>query len=205
MFGLGGKSSLESLDADERRRRTPPGQTLTEKWPVLHYGSVPRANLETWQFRIFGLVDAERTLSWTEFNALPRITLTSDFHCVTTWSRLDNTWEGVPTREVIRLVQVDPAARYVMVHGMNNYTTNLPLDAFLDDDCLFAFQHDGKPLTAEHGGPMRLVVPKLYAWKSAKWCTGIELMQNDRPGFWERGGYHMYGDPWKEERYGGWR
>jgi DMSO/TMAO reductase YedYZ molybdopterin-dependent catalytic subunit len=186
----------------EKRRRTPPGQTLTEKWPVLHYGGVPPVDLATWQFRIFGLVEEERSFTWEEFNRLPRVTLTSDFHCVTGWSRLGNAWEGVPTREVLNLARVKPEARVVMVHGMNGYTTNLPLDEFLGEDCLFALKHDGKPLTLEHGGPMRLVVPRLYAWKSAKWCTGVEFLPEDRPGFWERLGYHMHGDPWTEERYG---
>jgi DMSO/TMAO reductase YedYZ molybdopterin-dependent catalytic subunit len=190
-----------AIDPD-RARRVPPGQALTEKWPVLHYGGVPRVDLARWRFRIFGLVEAERELAWEEFAALPRTTLTTDFHCVTGWSRLENTWEGVATRTVLDLVTVKPEARYVMVHGMNNYTANLALDDFLRDDCVFAFTHDGQPLSADHGGPLRLVVPHLYAWKSAKWCTGVELMAEDRPGFWERGGYHMHGDPWREERYG---
>lgn len=189
----------------EKAARTPPGQALTEKWPVLHYGRVPMVDLAAWTFRISGAVREERSLTWEEFGELPRITLTADFHCVTGWSRLDNTWEGVPTREVLALVEPLPAARFVMVHGMNGYTTNLPLQEFLGEDCLFAVAHDGQPLSPEHGGPLRLVVPKLYAWKSAKWVTGIELMAQDRPGFWERGGYHMHGDPWTEERYGGWR
>jgi DMSO/TMAO reductase YedYZ molybdopterin-dependent catalytic subunit len=188
----------------ERARRTPPGQALTTRFPVLHYGGVPTLDPATWTFRLFGLVAAERSLTWEEFRALPRVTLTSDFHCVTGWSRLDNTWEGVPTREVVSLARPDPAARFVMVHGANGYTTNLPLEALLGEDCLFAFRHDGADLTAEHGGPMRLVVPRLYAWKSAKWCTGLEFLSEDQPGFWERNGYHMHGDPWREERYG-WR
>lgn len=185
-------------------RRTPPGQALTRRFPVLHYGAVPDLRLADWSFRLFGLVAEPRALSWEEFLALPRVTLTADFHCVTGWSRLDNTWEGVRTRDVAALVSVSPEARFVMVHGANDYTTNLPLDEFFGDDCLFALRHDGADLTPEHGGPMRLVVPRLYAWKSAKWCTGIEFLAADRPGFWERNGYHMHGDPWREERYG-WR
>jgi DMSO/TMAO reductase YedYZ molybdopterin-dependent catalytic subunit len=184
--------------------RVPPGQTLTQKWPVLHYGSVPSVDLQRWSFRIFGLVKAERTLTWSQFRELPTITRTSDFHCVTGWSRLENHWEGVATREIVKLVEVDPRAQYVMVHGMNNFAANLPLAEFLDEDALFAFKHDGRDLTPEHGWPLRLIVPKLYAWKSAKWVTGIELIAEDRPGFWERYGYHMHGDPWKEERYSGW-
>jgi DMSO/TMAO reductase YedYZ molybdopterin-dependent catalytic subunit len=184
--------------------RVPPGQTLTQKWPVLHYGDVPKIDLATWTFRIFGLVNAERTLSWEEFQALPRTTVAADFHCVTGWSRLENRWEGVATREVLNRVEPAPSARFVIVHGRNDYTTNLPLTEFLAEDALFADRHDGEALTPEHGGPLRLVVPKLYAWKSAKWVTGIELIAEERPGFWEAYGYHMHGDPWKEERYGGW-
>lgn len=186
----------------ELAKRIPAGQTLTEKWPVLHAGSVPQVNLASWRFRIRGLVEQERELTWEEFRALPVMTNTSDFHCVTAWSRLDNRWEGVSTREALGLVQPTPEARFVMVHGENDYTTNLPLEAFLDDDCLFAWSHDGEPLTPMHGGPLRLIVPKLYAWKSAKWVTGIELMAQDRPGYWEQRGYHMHGDPWTEERFG---
>jgi len=195
--------SLFRRDPD-RARRTPPGQALTERFPVLHYGGVPEISLAAWRFRLFGLVQREQTLDWEAFLALPRVSLTADFHCVTGWSRLDNAWEGVRTRDVVALAPPLPEARFVMVHGANDYTTNLPLEALLDDDCLFALRHDGADLTPEHGGPMRLVVPKLYAWKSAKWCTGLEFLAEDRPGFWERNGYHMHGDPWREERYG-WR
>ena len=186
----------------ELAKRIPAGQTLTEKWPVLHAGSVPQVNLASWRFRIRGLVEQERELTWEEFRALPVMTNTSDFHCVTAWSRLDNRWEGVSTREALGLVQPTSEARFVMVHGENDYTTNLPLEAILEDDCLFAWSHDGEPLTPMHGGPLRLIVPKLYAWKSAKWVTGIELMAQDRPGYWEQRGYHMHGDPWTEERFG---
>ncbi len=188
----------------DKSARTPPGQTLTEKWPVLHYGPVPHVDLAAWRLRLRGLVREERLLDWDEFSALPRMTLTADFHCVTGWSRLDNTWEGVPTRALLDLVEPFPQARFVLVHGENDYTTNLPLDEFFGEDCLLAFQHDGRPLTPEHGGPLRLVVPRLYAWKSAKWVTGVEFIPQDRAGFWERHGYHMHGDPWKEERYGDW-
>jgi DMSO/TMAO reductase YedYZ molybdopterin-dependent catalytic subunit len=184
--------------------RVPPGQTVTEKWPVLHYGEVPVVDLARWRFRIGGLVREERVLTWEEFCALPRVERTADFHCVTGWSRLTNRWEGVATRDVLALVTPDPRARFVMVHGMNDFSANLPLAEFLDEDALFALRHDGEDLSPEHGGPLRLVVPKLYAWKSAKWVTGIELMAEDRPGFWEGYGYHMHGDPWTEERYGGW-
>ncbi len=191
------------ISPDTRRQnRVPPSQHLTERWPVLHYGSVPHIDPATWTFRLFGLVGQERQLGYEEFVALPRVKVFSDIHCVTTWSRLDNTWEGVSTRTVCDLVQVSPQARFVMVHGAHGFTTNLPLADFLAEDALFAFSHDGQPLSAEHGGPVRLVVPRLYFWKSAKWATGVEFMERDAPGFWESNGYHMRGDPWTEERYG---
>ncbi|HEV8635804.1 MAG TPA: sulfite oxidase-like oxidoreductase [Chloroflexota bacterium] len=181
--------------------RVPPGQTLTQKWPVLHYGSVPRVDLSRWRFRIFGLVEEPKELAWDEFMALPKASITRDVHCVTTWSRLDNTFTGVPFREVLGLVEPLPEAKYVMVHAEYGFTTNLPLADLDRDDVLFATHHDGQELTPEHGWPMRLVVPHLYFWKSAKWVRGIEFMAQDRPGFWERNGYHMRGDPWQEERY----
>ncbi|MCL6515693.1 sulfite oxidase-like oxidoreductase [Alicyclobacillus sp.] len=181
--------------------RLPPGQIRTEKWPVLHAGTVPRVDLATWTFRIFGLVDAERTLTWPEFLALPKYEHTSDIHCVTTWSRFDNRWEGVAFRDVMNLVRVATEARYVMVHAEQGYTTNLPLEDLLQEGVMFALRHDGRDLTPEHGWPLRLVVPHLYFWKSAKWVRGIEFMAEDRPGFWEQYGYHLYGDPWQEQRY----
>lgn len=181
--------------------RVPPGQTLTEKWPVLHYGSVPRVDLGRWRFRVFGLVEEPVELTWEQFQTLPRTSVTRDIHCVTTWSRLDNTFEGVPFAEVLKLARPLPEARYAMVHAEYGFTTNVPLEDLDRDDVLFADKHDGKELTPEHGWPLRLVVPHLYFWKSAKWVRGIELMANDRPGFWERNGYHMRGDPWAEERY----
>jgi DMSO/TMAO reductase YedYZ molybdopterin-dependent catalytic subunit len=195
----------KSKPAPELAARTPPGQTLTEKWPVLHYGSVPRVDLARWRFKIFGLVEEPVELTWQQFEALPRTSITRDIHCVTTWSRLDNTFEGVPFREVLNLVKPLPEARYAMVHAEYGFTTNLPLADLDRDDVLFADKHDGKPLTPDHGWPLRLVVPHLYFWKSAKWVRGIEFMTEDRAGFWERNGYHMRGDPWKEERYSaGW-
>jgi DMSO/TMAO reductase YedYZ molybdopterin-dependent catalytic subunit len=181
--------------------RVPPGQTVTEKWPVLHYGSVPRVDLARWRFRIFGLVEEPVELDWAQFNALPTTNVTRDIHCVTTWSRFDNTFTGVPFREVLKLVKPLPTASHVMVHAEYGFTTNLPLNDLDRDDVLFATHHDGKELTPDHGYPMRLVVPHLYFWKSAKWVRGIELMDRDKAGFWERNGYHMRGDPWREERY----
>jgi DMSO/TMAO reductase YedYZ molybdopterin-dependent catalytic subunit len=185
-------------------QRLPPGQAQTRKWPVLTFGEAPRIDLASWRFRLFGKVAQERSLSWEEFSALPRVERVSDIHCVTRWSRLDNRWEGVLASDVVRLAQPQPGARFVMVHGYGDYTTNLPLEALLHDDVLFALAHDGKPLEPEHGGPLRLVVPRLYFWKSAKWVNGLEFMERDRAGLWERNGYHMHGDPWKEERHSGW-
>jgi DMSO/TMAO reductase YedYZ molybdopterin-dependent catalytic subunit len=189
------------ISPDTRRgNRVPPGQHLVKDWPVLHYGNVPRMETSEWTFFISGLVDRELKLSYAEFEALPKVKVFSDIHCVTTWSRLDNTWEGPGTKTVAELVKVKPEARFVIVHGAGGFTTNLTLADFLSGDALFTFTHDGKPLTAEHGGPVRLIVPRLYFWKSAKWVTGIEFMAEDHPGFWERAGYHNHGDPWTEER-----
>ncbi|MFH1560336.1 MAG: sulfite oxidase-like oxidoreductase [Chloroflexota bacterium] len=179
----------------------PPGQFVTEKFPVLTYGDTPTIDLKVWRFRIFGLVEEEMALSWEDFMGLPQIAVTADFHCVTQWSRLDNLWEGVSFKEVVKLTRVKPEARYVTFHCYGGYTTSLPLDLLMDDDVLFAHRHDGKPLTPEHGGPMRIVVPKRYAWKSAKWVNGLELMAQDKAGFWEQRGYNNNADPWKEERF----
>ena len=184
-----------------RDARLPPGQYQTAKWPVLHYGGVPRVDLATWEFTVTGEVEEPRRWSWDEFTRLPRKTVHCDIHCVTAWSRFDNTFEGVAASEVLGHARVRPTAAFVMVHSYGGYMTNLPLPALLDEDVVFAFAHDGKPLAPEHGGPCRLVVPKLYFWKSAKWVRGLELMREDQPGFWEQNGYHMHGDPWKEERY----
>ena len=179
----------------------PPGQFVTEKFPVLTFGPTPRIDLATWQFRIFGLVEEEITLDWQEFNALTQTRLDAEFHCVTQWSKLQNVWEGILFTDLMKLVAPKPEAKYVMAHCYGGYTTNVALDVLNDDDVLFAHSHDGAPLDAEHGGPMRLVVPKRYGWKSAKWVNGIEFMAEDAPGFWEMRGYHMEGDPWKEERF----
>ena len=181
--------------------RVPPGQYVTDKWPVLTYGRTPQVAPEKWTFRVFGLVDAEKTFSWKELQALPRARVTADFHCVTRFSTLDNGWEGVATRELIRHVAVDPEASHVLVRCHGGYTSYLPLEDFLSEKALFVDRHNGNPLLLDHGGPVRLVVPHLYAWKSAKWVNGIELMAEDRRGFWEENGYHTYGDPWKEERF----
>ncbi|MBI4337202.1 MAG: sulfite oxidase-like oxidoreductase [Chloroflexi bacterium] len=179
----------------------PPGQYLTDKFPVLTYGPTPRIDLKSWRFRIFGLVEQEVALTWTQFTALPARAITADFHCVTQWSRLNNAWEGVAFTELLKLVGRRPEALFVMVHCYGGYTTNLPLATLTDDTVLFAYKHDGKPLPPEHGGPLRLVVPKRYGWKSAKWVNGLEFMGHNEAGFWEQRGYHMEGDPWQEERY----
>ena len=184
--------------------RLPPGQALTRKWPVLTYGEIPRIDKKNWRFRLFGLVSRERTLTWEELTMLPKVERVSDIHCVTRWSRFENRWEGVHAAEVVRLAEPHAATRFVMVHGYGGYTTNLPLESLLGDDVLFAFAHNGSPLQPEHGGPLRLVLPKLYLWKSAKWANGLEFMDRDRAGFWERNGYHMHGDPWTQERHSGW-
>ena len=187
-----------------RGQRIPPGQSRTRKWPVLDAGGPPAIDLETWRFRIDGLVAKPVEWNWEEFQDLPRVKVFSDFHCVTRWSRLGNIWEGVSTRELVeRAGGLLPEANFVVAHGYDfGWTTNLPAGEFLAEDALIALTHDGESISLEHGGPARGIVPRLYAWKSAKWISGIEFIREDRPGFWERNGYHMNGDPWKEERFG---
>jgi DMSO/TMAO reductase YedYZ molybdopterin-dependent catalytic subunit len=182
-------------------QRTPPGQTLTSKWPVLTYGLTPRFDPRRWTFRCYGLVERDVSFTWDEFRALPRVTLTSDVHCVTRWSKLDNVWEGVHVREIMKRVTPLPAARWIMQHADPDYTTNIALEDLVDDDVLLALKHNGRDLEPDHGGPVRLVVPKLYFWKSAKWLRAFEFLDVNPPGFWEQNGYHMHADPWKEERY----
>lgn len=191
------------VSPDTRRDgRLPPRQVRTKKWPVLDASGPPRVDRASWRFTIEGLVGLPLSLGWRELQDLPRVKVFADMHCVTRWSRLGNLWEGVSTRELLSRAEPDSRARYVLVHAHDNgYTTNLPLRDLLAEDALVADTHDGEPLSAEHGGPVRLVVPRLYAWKSAKWVKGFELLAEDRAGFWENGGYHMRGDPWKEERY----
>jgi DMSO/TMAO reductase YedYZ molybdopterin-dependent catalytic subunit len=186
----------------QRGNRIPPGQSRTRKWPVLDAFGPPLADLSNWQLKIFGLVNNPVSFTLAEFQKLPRVKVFSDFHCVTKWSRLGNLWEGVSTRHLLSLAGVQSAAKFVVCHAYDNsWTTNLPLADFMQDDCLLADLHDGEPITLEHGGPVRGMVPQLYAWKSAKWIRGIELVENDRAGYWEAGGYHMHGDPWTEERF----
>lgn len=195
------KANVPARSANER---VPPGQVLSERFPVLHYGNVPQyKDLSKWDFRIFGLVAEPLRLTWEQLMALPRKTITADIHCVTRWSKLDTTWTGVPWQEVLKLVQVKPEATHLMEHGEYGFTTNISLEILADDpDTMLAFEYDGKPLTPEHGYPLRMLVPSKYFWKSAKWLRGLEFMAGDRPGFWEQNGYHMEGDPWREERFG---
>jgi DMSO/TMAO reductase YedYZ molybdopterin-dependent catalytic subunit len=184
--------------------RLPPGQYLTEKWPVLHAGAVPRypSGLATWDFRVFGEVQSELVLSYDELMALPQTEVTTDIHCVTRWSRFDTSFRGVHWRELAELVQPRPEARFVVAHAEQGFTSNVPLAALEAGDALVAWEADGEPLTPDHGWPLRLVVPSRYFWKSAKWLRGLELRSTDQPGFWERYGYHNDADYWKEERYG---
>jgi DMSO/TMAO reductase YedYZ molybdopterin-dependent catalytic subunit len=218
MFGmdsskLQGKRVPEPEDAGDgvivspdtrRENRVPPRQSRTLKWPVLDASGAPDIDLTKWRFSLKGLVARPVSWSWEEFGALPRVKVFADFHCVTRWSRLGNLWEGVSTRELVeRAGGVLPNARFVLAFGYDyGWSTNLPLEDFLAEDALVALTHEGEPLSAEHGGPARLIVPRLYAWKSAKWVSGVDFRETDTPGFWERNGYHMRGDPWREERFG---
>jgi DMSO/TMAO reductase YedYZ molybdopterin-dependent catalytic subunit len=197
---------IERLFGDRKldpaiKARIPPGQYLTEKFPVLHYGSVPRVDLRTWDFRVFGLVDSPLTLTWDQFKALPRKEVRTDIHCVTRWSKLDTVWEGVAIQTILELAGVRPEARHAIEHAEQGYTTNVPLAVLDDDDVLLADTYDGRPLEPDHGYPLRLVLPKRYFWKSAKWIRGLELLDHDIPGFWERYGYHNNADFTKEERF----
>lgn len=197
--------SERKIQEEARRRdgRLPPGQSLTLKWPVLHGGSIPAFDPERWDLSVGGLVERPFRLSWPEFKALPRKRVRADFHCVTTWSKFDNEWEGVLFRTIAEQAGVSPEAKFVLVKADGGYTTNVPLEDLMRDDVLLADWHAPEPLDAEHGAPLRLVVPHLYAWKSAKWLRGFEFLDADRAGFWEQVGYHMYGDPFLEQRYRG--
>jgi DMSO/TMAO reductase YedYZ molybdopterin-dependent catalytic subunit len=193
------------VSPDTRRaNRIPPGQSQTLKWPVLDASGTPPIDMTKWRLDVFGLVEKELSLTLEELQALPQVKVFSDFHCVTRWSRLDNTWTGVSARTLLDAAGgAKPEAKFVSALGYDyGWTTNLPLADFLAEDVVVAWEHDGTPLSPEHGGPVRLIVPRLYAWKSAKWLGGIELLAEDKAGFWERNGYHMHGDPWREERFG---
>jgi DMSO/TMAO reductase YedYZ molybdopterin-dependent catalytic subunit len=195
------KAEKKVLELGYDPARLPPGQYLTEKWPVLHAGAVPRTHLATWTFRVWGEVDDPISLTWEEFSALPTLEVTQDIHCVTRWSRFDVTFGGVPWSAVKKLVGQRPGARYAIAHAEQGFTSNVPISFLEDERALLATHADGEPLTAEHGWPLRLVIPGKYFWKSAKWLRGIELSASDQPGFWERYGYHNDADPFEEERY----
>ena len=198
------QGAADTICSPEQEPRLPPGQVRTDKWPVLHYGAVPHIDLATWDFRVYGLVETPLRWTYTEFLALPQVQVKSDIHCVTRWSRFDNLWQGVAFKELMRQVQVKAEARHAVIHAEQGFTTNLPLAELEQDDVLFAYRHDGRDLTPEHGWPLRLVVPRRYFWKSAKWVRSVELVANDRPGFWEQNGYNNQADPWKEERFSDW-
>jgi DMSO/TMAO reductase YedYZ molybdopterin-dependent catalytic subunit len=200
LFGRDADPATKEMREDGRER-LPVGQYLTKKWPILSYERTPKFDPEKYRFAVTGAVADPFELTWEELQSLPRVQLTSDFHCVTTWSRYDNTWEGVHIREILQRAKPLPEAKFVTAHSFTGYTTNMPLADLDDDGVLIAFTHDGQPLEPDHGGPVRLIVPKLYAYKSAKWLSGLEFMEKDRPGFWEVRGYHNHADPWKEERY----
>ena len=180
--------------------RVPPGQFLTTKFPELTYGSAPKVDLSTWIFRVFGSVNQEIELDWESFSNLGWTTIGADFHCVTQWSSLDQTWDGVPFSQLMEMARPKSEAKFIMAHCFGGYTTNLPLDMALEEGFL-AHKHGGEPLGQGHGWPLRLIVPSRYGWKSAKWINGIELMNEDKPGFWEERGYNNDADPWKEERF----
>jgi DMSO/TMAO reductase YedYZ molybdopterin-dependent catalytic subunit len=195
------KAERKVQEAGYDPARLPPGQYLTEKWPVLHAGSVPHTDLATWDFKVWGEVDEPLTLTWDELAALPTVEVTQDIHCVTRWSRFDTTFRGVPWSALKERIGQRPSARYAIAHAEQGFTANVPI-AFLEaEGALLATHADGEPLTPDHGWPLRLVIPGKYFWKSAKWLRGIELSASDKPGFWERYGYHNDADPFEEERY----
>lgn len=185
----------------KKSNRLPPGQSLTNKFPVLTYGLNPPFDPTTWDLRVFGEVENEMRWSWAEFLEIPTTTITTDIHCVTRWSKFDTQWEGVLFRDFMNLFGVKPSAKFVIAHCDYGYTTNTPLEAMLDDDVLLAYKYAGDWLEPDHGGPLRTLVPKLYFWKSAKFLRALEFSPVDKPGFWERGGYHNTGDPWLEQRF----
>lgn len=200
MFSLFNRSKKQTARSTDR---LPPGQKLVRGWPVLHEGQIPAFDPATWRLRLFGHVEEEVSLTWDQFQALPQTELVRDFHCVTTWSRYDNRWSGVSVATLLGLVRLKPGAAHTLQHSYDGvgYTTNLSLEDFSRPDNLVATHHDGKPITLEHGGPVRMIVHHLYAWKSTKWLGGIEFLREDQRGYWEVRGYHNRADPWLEERY----
>jgi len=191
---------MKKLDP-ELVKRLPPGQYFVRDFPVLHVGAIPIFDPKTWRFRVFGEVEKPAELTWEQFTALPTKVVKTDIHCVTRWTKFDTTWEGVPFAEIVKLATPRPGVAFVVTHGANGYSANVPYSVAADDDVLFAYRYEGKPLEAVHGGPMRMFVPKRYFWKSTKWCNGVEFTKEDKPGFWEVRGYNNDADPWKEERY----
>ncbi|ANF47474.1 oxidoreductase [Priestia megaterium] len=183
--------------------RVPPGQVVTERFPILHEGDVPEYNLEEWTLRVFGLVDKEVTLSYQDILDMPQTTVKCDIHCVTRWTRLDNEFTGVLFTDFLKAIGVKLKSEYIMLHGDNDYTSNIEVEDLLRDDILLAHSFNGEPLTPKHGYPLRLVVPHLYFWKSVKWLRGFEVIDENHPGFWEQNGFHLRGDPFKEERFSG--
>ena len=195
------KAEAKVVEAGYDPARLPPGQYLTEKWPVLHAGSVPKIDLATWNLTVTGEVERDLTLTWEQLLELPSSEVTVDIHCVTRWSRFDTTFKGVHWSELAKLVSPKPGVRFVIAHAEQGFTANMPIDAIEDENALIAYGADGEPLTADHGWPVRLVVPSRYFWKSAKWLRGLELRSTDEPGFWERYGYHNDANYWQEQRY----
>jgi DMSO/TMAO reductase YedYZ molybdopterin-dependent catalytic subunit len=195
------KAEKKVLELGYDPARLPPGQYLTEKWPVLHAGSIPRVDLATWDFKVWGEVEQPLELSWEEFTRLPAVEVTEDIHCVTRWSRFDVSFAGVAWQTIKELVLPRPSAAFAIAHAEQGFTANVPASSLDLDGALLATHADGEPLSAEHGWPLRLIVPGRYFWKSAKWLRGIELSATDKPGFWERYGYHNDADPFEEERY----
>lgn len=181
--------------------RVPPGQTVTERFPILHEGDVPEYDMTQWSLRIFGEVEEEKTFSYEDLLAMPQTEITCDIHCVTRWSKLNTVWEGVLFRDFLQHINIKPEGRFVMLHADNEYETNVPLEDLLGDQILLAFKYDGQALTKKHGWPLRLLVPHLYFWKSAKWVLGIEFMKENREGFWEQNGFHNIAEPFKEQRF----
>ena len=193
---------LTGATGDPAHDRLPPGQKLVDNWPVLDLGVQPSITLADWRLDVDGLVAESASWSYADLRAQPQVDDISDMHCVTQWSRYDNHWQGVATRTLLERVRPLPTAKHLVIHGYDGYTTNVTLEQFSDDDCLLAHTHDGAPLAREHGGPVRLIIPRYYLWKSAKWLRRIEFVGADRPGFWETRGYHNVADPWLEQRYG---
>jgi len=193
---------ITGRNARPETERLPPGQRRVENWPILDLGDQPEVPLDRWRLGVDGLVESPLEWDWTTFRAQPQVRDISDIHCVTQWSRYDNAWEGVSARHLLSLVRPKPEAKFLMFTSYDDYTTNLSLTDFDDEDVLLAHSWEGKPITREHGGPVRAIVPKLYFWKSAKWIRRISFLARDQAGFWEARGYHRRGDPWTEERYG---